>query len=90
MLYTLVRVIMKNLLSRHFFWDVKGHNMVGGYRISGTKIGHISKCQKVHYSWTVWPLQVGQICCPETSVSEYQPSLRNTQKIERLELHRND
>jgi len=44
-------------------------------------------CYK-HSSWTSWHLQVGLICCPETSVWNYHPTLRNIPEQRRSHLHR--
>ena len=35
------------------------------------------RTSQCHSSWTAWPLKMGSICCPETSVTNYQSTLRN-------------
>jgi len=41
--------------------------------VSGETIGLIFKSQTVarrySFSWTAWPLKMGQICCTETSMT---------------------
>jgi hypothetical protein len=34
----------------------------------------------ISYSWTAWPLKVGPICCPRTSVQNYHSVLHKYQK----------
>ena len=45
---------------------------------SGRHIGPIIKGQEVKKSpWISWPLEMGPLCCPETSVQKYHSTLRN-------------
>jgi hypothetical protein len=39
-------------------------------------------------SWTSWPLKMGLIGCPETSLQNYHPTLRNIPQERRSHLHR--
>jgi hypothetical protein len=39
-------------------------------------------------SWTYWPLKMGPIGCPETSVKNYHSPLRNTPEERRSHVHR--
>jgi hypothetical protein len=48
--------------------------LVVGTDVSGRPIGLIFKSQVVQEEWV---LKMGQICCPETSVNNYQSTLRN-------------
>jgi hypothetical protein len=47
--------------------------------VSGQRIGPVFKGQAVglYLSWIAWPLKMGPIGCPETSVTNYQSDLRN-------------
>ena len=38
-------------------------------------------------SWTAWPLKMGKVCCPEMSVTVYQPTLRKVPEKRRPQLH---
>jgi hypothetical protein len=38
-------------------------------------------------SWTAWPLKTGKVCCPEMSVTIYQPTLRNVPEKRRPQSH---
>ena len=38
-------------------------------------------------SWTAWPLKTGKVCCPEMSVTIYQPTLRKVPEKRRPQLH---
>ena len=42
----------------------------------------VSKCSG-HSSWTAWPLKVGPIGCPETSVTSHQSTLLNIREQRR-------
>ena len=39
-------------------------------------------------SWTFWPLMMGPICCPKSSVQNYHSTLRNIREERRSHLHR--
>jgi hypothetical protein len=39
-------------------------------------------------SWTSWRLKIGPICCPETSVQKYHPTLSSISEERRSHLHR--
>jgi hypothetical protein len=39
-------------------------------------------------SWTFWPLKMGPIGCPETSVQNYHSTLHNIPEERRSHLHR--
>jgi len=49
------------------FWDIAQHRVLIQYRRFGNK----SKKS----SWTYWPLKMGPIGCPETSVGNYHSTL---------------
>jgi hypothetical protein len=40
------------------------------------------------YSWTSWPLKMGPIRCPETSIKDYHWTLRYTPEERRFDQHR--
>jgi hypothetical protein len=47
-------------------------------------ISPIFKCPAVRHSVTAYPLKMEPICCPEMSVSNFQSTLRKSQKNEYL------
>ena len=62
------------------FWDITQRGLVVMYRRFGTT--HITyfqgpKIPRRSPSWTAWSLKMGPISCPETSVHNYQSTLRN-------------
>jgi hypothetical protein len=60
--------------------DREKTGLVVSYRRSGQPIGLIFKGQAVR---TAWPLKMGPIGCPETSVTNYKSTLRNMPKERR-------
>jgi hypothetical protein len=58
------------LMRRALFWDIKQRRVVILYRRFRTT--HRSHLQG---SWASWPLKMGQIGCPETSVKDYHSTL---------------
>ena len=44
----------------------------------------------LHFCWTSWPLKMGPIVCPETSVRNCQSTLRNNPEERRSHLHRSE
>ena len=55
---------------------------IGPHRTRHSPLGLVArarlapKCRR-HSSWTAWPSNMGAIVCPETSVTNYQYTLRN-------------
>ena len=45
--------------------------------VSEQPMGPILKYQAVQEKWTAWPLKMGPVICPETSVNNYQHMLHN-------------
>jgi hypothetical protein len=66
------------------FLDVTQCWMVVLYRRFGTS--YLSHLQRPFSSWTSWPLKMGPIGCPETSVQNYQSTLRNIADARRFHL----
>ena len=71
-------------LAQWYKWDLRSSGMLisVGWQlitdVSPQPIGHFFKGQIVQDgSWTTWPLKVGPIGCPETSVINCQPTLSN-------------
>jgi hypothetical protein len=62
------------------------------YRRFGTTYrSHLQKSESPRIklsSWTSWPLRMGPICCPETSVKSYHSTLRNIPEEHRSHQHR--
>jgi hypothetical protein len=65
-----------------FFWRITQRRMVIlHWRLGTTYRSHIQESKsprRVYSSWTFWPLKMGPIRCPETSVKNYHSTLRNT------------
>jgi len=71
---------MHGTLNIKFFWDVTQRRLLVSHRRFGKKIGPNIKCyavQELVFPWTALPLNMGIIGCPETSMANYQPPLRN-------------
>jgi hypothetical protein len=67
-------------------WTDPGSNLIlRGERPTTNRLRHgtayigsyLQTTQRRLLSWTSWPLKMGPISCPETSVSDHQPTLRN-------------
>jgi hypothetical protein len=43
--------------------------------------------QEEYSPWTTWPLKMGPICCPETSVKDYHLTLRYTPEEHSSHVH---
>ena len=70
---------MRSLVS----WNVTQHKHVVSYWRFGTNYQfHLQGST----SWTAWPLKIGLIDCPETSVTNYQSALHNNPKQRRSHL----
>jgi hypothetical protein len=65
------------------FWGITQRRMVILYRSLGTT--YRSHRQG---SCTSWPLKMGPIYCPETSVKDYHSTLRNTPEERRSHQYR--
>lgn len=65
------------------FWVVVQHSMMVRYWRCRTR--HWSCLQRL--SFTAWPLKVGQVCCPKTSVTNYQPMPINITEEQRPRVH---
>jgi hypothetical protein len=58
------------------FWDVTHGRMAVSYRRFRTT--YLSHIQRIKQSlWIAWPLKMGQIICPETSVRNCHSTVRN-------------
>jgi hypothetical protein len=64
-------------------WGVTQRRMVILYRRFGTAYwSHLQVPRSaILDDWTSWPLKVGPILCPETSVKDYHSTLRNTRGL---------
>jgi hypothetical protein len=60
------------------FWDITQRRVVILYRRFGTT--YLSNC------CTSWPLKMGPICCPETSVKGHHSTLRNIPEERRSQM----
>jgi hypothetical protein len=71
---------MDSLLRSALFRGITQRRMVNLYRLFGTKYwSHIQWSRSsVKLHWASWPLKMGPIRCPETSVKVYRSTLRNT------------
>jgi hypothetical protein len=60
-------------------WDITQRRVVILYRRVGTTYrSHLKGSRSPFFSsWTSWPLKMGPICCPETSIKDYRATLRN-------------
>jgi hypothetical protein len=67
------------------FRGVTQRRVVILYRRFGTT-NRSNKAGLLH--WTSWPLKVGQIRCPETSVKDFHSTLRSTPEERRSHQHR--
>jgi hypothetical protein len=67
-----------------FFWDITQPRVV--YRRLGTT--YRSHLQVSRSPWTAWPLRMGPIRCPETSVQNYHSTLSNIPEERRSHLQR--
>jgi hypothetical protein len=80
---------LKFLLRSALFWGVTQRQVVIFYRrFETTYLSHPQgwRC-RVKLHWTSWPLKMGPIRCPETSVKYFHPSLRNTPEESRSHQH---
>jgi hypothetical protein len=70
------------LIRSALFWGIRQHRMVILCRRFGTTYrSHLQGSRsprRVYSSWTSWPLNMGPICYPETSVKDYYSTLRYT------------
>jgi hypothetical protein len=64
------------------FWDITQRRVVILYRHFGTTYRSHLQESRSKSSWT-WPLKMGPISCPETSVKVYHSTLRNIPKERR-------
>ena len=66
--------------------DVTWCRLVVGYRCFGVNllVPNPGVKQSSHSSWTAWPLKMGMIGCPSTSVTDYQPMDITSPKSEGL------
>ena len=73
--------------SSSLLWDVVWWTLVISYRRFGTT--YWSYLPRVKHSATiVWPLKMGQIICPKTSITNHQPTPWNISEDRRPQLHR--
>jgi hypothetical protein len=63
-----------------FLWDVTQSRVWLATDVSGTPISPIFRVQEAQED-TSWPLKMGLIGCPETSLANYQSTLRNTSAV---------
>jgi hypothetical protein len=75
------------MLRSALFWVITQRRVVIIYRRLGERIGPIFKGQRVHSSWTSWPLEMGPIRCPETSVNYYHSTMPCTPEERRSHQH---
>jgi hypothetical protein len=47
----------------------------------------VRKCCKTFAKWTSWPLRMGPLGCPKTSVKDYHSTLRNISEERRSQQH---
>jgi hypothetical protein len=82
--------VIKRLISLgsgSFYWDVTQLGLIVSYRRFGTTCGSHPQ-GSCNSSWTLCPLKMGALVCPETSLSNYQSTLRNMAEKRRPHLHR--
>jgi hypothetical protein len=58
--------------------------MLLGYFLNDFEMVPVEVVVHEESSWTTWPLKMGQIGCPETSITNYQSTLRNDPEERRL------
>ena len=68
------------------FWDITQRRVVILYRCCGTT--YWPNLQRSRSPWASWPLKMGPIGCPETSVRNYHYMLYNIPEERRFHLHR--
>jgi hypothetical protein len=75
-------------------WDTRACPSVTTWQLTdGHKIKSELTCLQKSTSrllkkWTSWPLRMGPICCPETSVKDYHSTLRYTPEERKSHQHR--
>jgi hypothetical protein len=77
------------ILYRRFGTTFRSH--LQGWRSPirvGSRLNRVFFLQAFYSSWTSWPLKMGPISCPETSVNEYHSTLRYTPEERRSHQHR--
>lgn len=71
------------MLRSSVFWHIMQLRLVCSY-VSDQPTGSIFKGHSSSHLTSAWPLKMGLVVCPKTSVNKYQFTLRNTQKNEVL------
>jgi len=66
------------------FWDFTQRRIVNTVPTFQEVSVPSTRVNQTKSSWTTWPLKIGTMGCPETSVTDYQSTLPNTSEEQKL------